>query len=99
MQQYCEDISKRSERLSLELGDLIDDEASGSIDPRRKWPPIAAAKVENDFNSEANLEEVRNSINGLIRRKKKATSKPINFFKQASNILRVGDIVKINNHY
>lgn len=97
IQQHCRDISQSFEKLSLELSELVDEESGDETNKSDvKACQIPIAKIEDEVFEDLSCEEATR----LATRVAKSSSEIVNkLFKPPSSKFKIGDTVKITNHY
>lgn len=96
IQKYCNELSTTFARLSLELGELINEE-DRSVASDTASLPTAPTQIE--FDNVSNISVERPTKVDRTSEIKHIKKKQIHLFKQPTDKFQVGDIVKINNHY
>ena len=95
IQHHCDEIANSFARISLELGDLLNEESSDT-GIEVETPPIVVAERADISRVEEKVKRTTNKADKVFNKVKKTS---INLFKRPSNKFNQGDIVKINNHY
>ena len=94
IQNYCDDLSNTFARLSLELGELIEDEIEvGDKNPDTIPSTTTATKIDDSSFSDASLEDADPQY------KRRTQAKANTLFKKSPVKFQEDDIVRINNHY
>ena len=94
IKQYYKDLSNTFAKLSLELGELIEQDLDAADIRQKAAPAFAIAKLEEDSILE-NSDKVLTSVKEVLKEKQKDKTKEkrVNLFKQPTNKFRVGDEV------